>query len=307
MKETPTKLSAAARNGLISAFGCYALWGLLPVYWKWLSHVSYFELVGHRILWCFVFLFILARFVQKADLKQYLKDPRSLGILAGCSAMITATWCLYIFGVTSGRIVEVALGYYVTPLTIILCSVLFFKETLTLVQKIATGLATIGVIYLAVDYGSFPWLALALAVLFGIYSSLKKLGGYPVVAGLTIESMLALPLALAFIIVSFFLPNREFLAPSGGTTTLLLVLGGVVTAIPFLLFAKAANTAPLSLIGFIQYVEPTITLALGVVLYGEPFTSSHLVCFSLIWLGLILVTVEVLWSLRARNARNSAG
>jgi chloramphenicol-sensitive protein RarD len=287
------------KRGLAYAVACYTLWGLLPIYWNLLSNVGYLEVIGQRILWCFIFLFLISRFILKVNFTDLLRNKRSFLILIGCSLMVTATWCFYIYGVTSGKVIEVALGYYITPLFMILSSTLFFKERLSLVQKIATALVVISVVYLSYDYGRFPWLAVVLATLFGTYSSLKKLGGFRAIQGLTAESALALPLALAFIVFSFRTPEHIFLAPHELPGTLFLIGGGVVTAIPFLFFAQAANMTPLSWLGFVQYIEPTVNLLLGIFLFHETFTLPHLICFGVIWLGLIMVAAEMFKTLRA--------
>jgi chloramphenicol-sensitive protein RarD len=311
------------RAGLLSALGCYVLWGLLPLYWKLLAQASYFEILSHRMLWSFVFMLIICRFVRRVRLSSLLRERRALLILGGAGLLICGNWGLYIYAINSGHVLQASLGYYINPLVAILFGVLFFRERLTTIQKVATLLAAAGVVYFTVDYGSFPWIALALAVTFAIYGALKKYGGYPATPALTVETLLVAPLALVFVAATFFLPNHVFLtelaplAPSlaqaavpavpaplaalapagsfdGWALSLLLIGGGALTAIPLLLFARAANAIPLTWVGFLQYISPTLTLLLGVFVYGEPFTTAHAVCFALIWTGLILVSAELI-------------
>ncbi|MDR3037213.1 MAG: EamA family transporter RarD [Coriobacteriales bacterium] len=291
-----------SRKGMLYALICYTLWGFLPAYWKLLSSASVLEVFTHRMFWSFVFMFIVSRFVRKLDTGSLFRDRRAVLILGIAGIDIALTWGIYIYAINNGHIIQASLGYYINPLVSILFGVVVFKERLTTVQKVATALAAAGVLYFTFDYGSFPWISVSLALLFAIYGALKKKGGYPATPALAVETSLVAPLALVAIIASFFLPGREFFAvdatPGSWTATLLLVGGGAVTAIPLLLFAKAANAIPLSWIGFLQYISPTITLLLGIFAYGETFTTAHVVCFSLIWLGLIMISAEMVRELR---------
>jgi chloramphenicol-sensitive protein RarD len=289
--------TASLKTGLLFGAGCYVLWGLLPIYWKLLESASVFEVFAHRMLWSFVFMIVICRFISKSDLGALFRDKRAILILGLAGIAVAGTWGIYILAINSGHVLQASLGYYINPLVAILFGVVFFREKLTLMQKIATALAAIGVIYFTIDYGSLPWVSLALAILFAIYGALKKKGGYPATSALAVETTLVAPFALIFVAATFFLPGREFLAPdaspAGWLDTVLLIGGGAVTAIPLLLFAKGANAIPLSWMGFLQYISPTITFLLGVFLYKEPFTTAHAVCFGLIWLGLILISVEM--------------
>ncbi|GHT79654.1 transporter [Actinomycetota bacterium] len=297
--------NVSLKRGYLYAIGSYVLWGLLPIYWKLLGSASVFEIFAHRMLWSFVFMFVICRFIRKIDLMPLFKDRRAMLILGLAGISVAGTWGLYIYAINSNHVLEASLGYYINPLVAILFGVLIFKEKLTLFQKIATVLAAIGVIYFTIDYGRLPWISLALALLFGIYGALKKWGGYPATPALAVETTLVAPFAVIFVTATFFLPGREFLAPDAVSTgwldTVLLIGGGALTAIPLLLFAKAANVVPLSWMGFLQYVSPTLTLLLGVFAFGEQFTTAHAVCFAFIWIGLVLISIEMLRGLQQQK------
>ncbi|MDR1960746.1 MAG: EamA family transporter RarD [Gracilibacteraceae bacterium] len=284
------------RLGLLCALACYALWGVLPIYWKLLSYIPFFEIYAHRMFWSFVFMLAICALTRRADLRPYFRDRRALLLLGAAGVLVASTWGIYIYAVNSGQIVEASLGYYINPLLSIIAGVAVFREKLTRIQKAATALAAAGVIYFTWNHGVFPWISVALAVLFALYGAVKKKAGYPAVPALAVETALVAPIALIFIAATFILPGRAFLTSAGpwppwGAIAGLMG-GGVVTALPLLLFARAANVVPLSTIGFAQYLSPTLSLLIGVFIYGETFTAAHLVCFALIWAGLLLVSAE---------------
>lgn len=305
-------ISARPGRGITLGVCCYCLWGLLPLFWKLLDHVSPLEILAHRLLWSSVFLVALCLLMFRRELLDLLRQRRALLILGGAGLIITANWGFYIYAVNSGNILQASLGYYINPLFSILLGVVFFKERLTLIQKIATGLAAAGVLYFIFDYGSFPWIALFLAASFALYGMLKKYGGYPAVPAMTIETTIAAPLAVAFVAAMFLIPSlaetRVFLTSASAgsldalapTDTILLIVSGALTALPLVLFASAANSIPYSWLGFLQYLSPTLTLLLGVFVYREAFTHAHTVCFALIWAGLALVATEVAMNSRRK-------
>lgn len=293
------------RRGTLAGLACYAFWGLCPLYWKLLDHVNPFEVIAHRIIWCWVLVVALCLFF-KMTWTPMLASKRAWGHLAPAAVLITINWSLYIYAVVSGHVVDTALGYYINPLVTILLGTLFFKERLTPLQTAAVGLCLAGVGYFLVDHGELPWISLALAVSFGLYGAVKKHGCYPAIPALAMENTLTVPFAMiGALALAVFTGDHAFLDTSsaeGLTTTALLVGAGAVTAIPLVLFATAANNVPLSLMGFIQYVSPTCALILGVFVFGEPFTFAHAVCFGCIWAGLALVGID---SLRRERARRS--
>ncbi|MDR3315652.1 MAG: EamA family transporter RarD [Coriobacteriales bacterium] len=286
--------------GFLYATGSYLLWGLFPFYWKLLVTVAPFEILTHRMLWSFVFVSGVCLLVRRGELIRLFKDRRALLILGAAGFIVAVNWGLYIVAINTGHVLQASLGYYINPLIAILFGVVIFKERLTHIQKTATVLAALGVLYFSISYGSFPWLSVGMAVSFALYGALKKKGGYPATPALAVESTLVLPLALVFVVVTFLLPSHAFLDVTNSAglgyswvTTTLLMGGGIVTAVPLLLFSKGANSIPLSWMGFLQYITPSMTLLLGVFVYGEPFTPAHVVCFSLIWAGLIMISIEL--------------
>lgn len=297
-----------ARNGTIAGLFCYLFWGLAPIYWKWLDAVDPLEVIGHRIIWCFILMVIICA-VLRIDFVSLLKDKRAVKYLAVAAVLISINWGIYIYAVATDRIVHTAMGYYTNPLVSILFGVVFFQEKLSILQKGAVLLCAIGVVFFLFDYGELPWISLALAFSFGLYGAVKKKGGYPAIPALAVESALALPLALMAVAASIYLTgSHAFLGDTssmqGWTTTLLIIGSGAITAIPLVLFAKAANSIPLTMLGFIQYVSPTIALLLGVFAYGEPFTTAHAVCFGCIWAGLALASIDTIRKSHAASNEN---
>lgn len=291
------------RRGIVAGFFCYVLWGIFPVYWKLLSEVNSFEVTAHRIIWCFVTMAIVCA-ITRAGLLDLLKQPRAWRFLAPAAFLVAANWTVYIYAVNANHVVETSIGYYINPLVSILLGIVLFRERLSLLQGIAVVLCAIGVIYFTVDYGEFPWIALALAFTFGLYGALKKQGSYPAIASLGFENTVTLvPAIIAAIVLAQVTGSHAFAAnldtPHGVYLTALLILGGPVTALPLILFAKGATTIPLSMMGFLQYVNPTLVLLIGVFAFGEPFTVSHAVCFAFIWAGLTLVAIDAFY----RNRR----
>ena len=294
------------RRGLIYTAISYIAWGLSPAYWKLLLDVDLFTLVSHRMLWSFVFIIIVVRFVCWSEFKTLIRNRRALLILGMSGICVASTWWLFIYAVNSGQVLQSSLGYYINPLMAIAAGVFFFHEKLTTLQKIAVALATTGVLFFTIDYGSFPWLAISMALMFAIYGALKKKGGFAPLPALAVETTLVAPVAIVFVIMSFFMPENTLVADcasvDGWITLLLLVGGGLVTVLPLLWFAEGVNAIPLSWVGFLQFVAPTLSLLLGVFAFGEAFTFAHAVCFAFIWLGLGLISIEF-----ARDARHNKG
>lgn len=294
------------RTGILAALGCYAMWGVLPLFWKLLSGVNSLEVVSHRIIWCCAFT-IIACVLLKYDFVSLLKERRARRYLIPAAILITLNWSIYIIAVETDHIVETAIGYYLNPLVSIVLGVIVFRERLSPLQIVAVVLCTLGIIAFTVGYGQMPLIAVALALTFGVYGAIKKKGGYPAVEALAFENLVVLiPAILVAIGTAFVVGDHGFLGDvaslEGCKITLLLVLGGVVTALPLILFALAANLVPLSILGFIQFLSPTLALLIGVFVNGEPFTMTHAVCLGCIWSGLALVLIDT--GLRARKLRH---
>lgn len=288
--ETPLKWGALAGTA------AYIFWGVLPIYWKWLGHVPAEEVLAHRILWALILLIILLLGIGKGNLflseiKQISKNPKLIIGVVLAAFFITANWYIYIWSVANNYIVQASLGYYINPLVSVLLGVFFLKEKLTKVQWASVMMAGVAVIFLTVSYGTFPFVALGLAFSFGIYGLLKKIVQVGSLSGLALETLIVLPFALVFlgyqhdtIVGLFYLENIS--------TFLLLIGAGAATATPLLFFGAAAKRIPLSLLGFLQYIAPTMMLLLGIFLYGEHFSATYFLAFSMIWLALLMFSIS---------------
>ncbi|WLR52057.1 EamA family transporter RarD [Bacillus tianshenii] len=293
-------------SGNLAAVGAYTLWGVMPIYWRLIEDASPQEVLAHRIVWSFVFMCLVLIGTKKlnnlvTEIKVLLAEKRRLFILIAASVFITCNWYLYIWAVANAHIVQASLGYYINPLISVLFGVLFLKEKLAKVQVVSVVLAFIGVAFLTIQAGVFPWISLLLATSFGLYGLLKKLVRLGAMVGLTVETLITMPFSLLYIFTlqadggsSFHLSNLS--------QSLLLMGAGVVTAVPLLLFATGANRISLAMLGFFQYIAPTIMLILGTVFYGEPFNQDHLFAFLLIWVSLLLFTLSrTRWFVRLQN------
>lgn len=277
--------------GLLFTTGAFGLWGILPVYWKNLEKFSAEVILSHRIFWSFVFIMTIIIFKGRfSKLKQAISHKRSMAAVFVGSMLITMNWFIYIWAVNSGHIVEASLGYYINPLISVLLGVIVLKERLNFGQVFALLLAGAGVLVATVEYGQFPWIAITLAVSFGLYGLVKKMAGVESDVGLALETLFVAPVALAYIILkqgvtgSFFSLDLQSIC--------LLVFSGVVTGLPLLLFARGAQLIPLTTVGFIQYLSPSISLMLGIFAFGEPFTKTDIVCFGLIWCAILIFSVS---------------
>lgn len=288
------------KQGLLAALAAYLIWGLFPIYWKLLSHVPALQTMAHRTVWCaaFVALFLLLRrdFGWIAQLSR-----RTVAMLGASALLIACNWWLYIWAVNHGHIVETSLGYFINPLVSVLLGVTVLRERLRPLQWLAVALAAAGVLYLTVQAGRLPWIALAIAASFGGYGLWRKLTPVAAVHGLAFESALLFLPALGVLLWSEHAGGGVF-GHGGLRTDLLLVLGGAVTAVPLVWFAYAARRIPLSLIGLLQYLVPTLQLLCGVWLFQEPFTRVHWIGFGLIWLALAIYAAE---SLRRSGSRGA--
>ncbi|WP_251211960.1 EamA family transporter RarD [Adlercreutzia murintestinalis] len=296
MEVNAETLRTRTRRGIAAAFCCYIMWGLFPLYWKLLDHVNSFEIIAQRMIWCFVFTALIC-FIGRWDFIGLLKDRRALRYLIPAAMLITVNWSTYIFAVDMDRIVETSIGYYLNPLVSIVLGLIIFKERMTPLQWIAVALCIGGLSLFIAGYGEIPWISIILAISFGLYGAVKKKGGYPPVEAIAVESAVMMPFAVIFaVVLAATTGGCAFLGDTGDaagwTTTALLIGGGAITAVPLILFATAANSIPLVLLGFIQYVSPTIALIIGVLVNGEPFTVAHAVCFGCIWAGLALVGID---------------
>lgn len=277
--------------GIIYALLAYLLWGFLPIYWSSLNEVNAGTVLAQRVIWSFIFLslIILLTNQTKPFLKAaflILKSKKTILTLFTASIVISINWLIFIWAVQNNFVIQTSLGYYINPLISVVMGILFLKERLSLAQGLAIGLAAISVLYLTFSYGVFPWISLVLAFSFATYGLLKKFIVINSIYSLTIETLFITPIALIFLM--FFNQASPNLIEFPTLIIWLLIGGGVVTAVPLILFGKAVQELSLSFIGILQYLAPTIMLLLGIFLYGEAFTKSHLISFAFIWLALIL-------------------
>jgi chloramphenicol-sensitive protein RarD len=279
-------------RGILYTLGAFLLWGLVPPYWRLLSGVPAFQIPAHRILWTCVLLalFITAR-RGWAPVRAALADRRTALTLALTAVLVSTNWTLFIVGVLSDRLVEVSMGYFINPLISVVLGVAILRERLTPVQWASVGLALAGVLFQAVAYRVVPWMPLGLAFTFGLYGLLRKTVAVDSVTGTFLETLYLIPLTLAFLAWEALRGASAF-GTAGVPTHVFLILAGVVTSVPLVWFAKGARLIPLSLVGFLQYLTPTLHLLIGVVLYREAFTRINLIGFGLIWAGILVFMVS---------------
>jgi chloramphenicol-sensitive protein RarD len=281
------------KRGITYGAMAYILWGLLPIYWKVIKTVPAKEILAHRIVWSFVFIYlILLLSGSSSKIKSILKNRKCMIYIIICSVLISINWFTYIWAVNSGHIVDASLGYYINPLMSVLLGMLVLKEKLNASQYIALIIAALAVILMIAIYGSIPWISLALAISFALYGLCKKMVSAEATVGLAIETLMLAPLALIFLIYLGFNGTSSY----GGTfsVTVLLSFSGIATATPLLFFAKSSKNIKLSTLGFLQYISPTISLIIGLFIYKEHFSQVDILGFGLTWVALIIYSSSIL-------------
>lgn len=294
------------QKGAFFAFLSYAIWGVFPLFWKLLEHVSSMEILLGRVIWSCVFttIFILLIGQRKkliADLRYLWKYKRQFFSLIAASFFISINWYIYIWAVTHDRVLEASMGYYINPIISVVFGMIFFKEKLSRPTIVALFIALLGVLVMTVNYGQVPWASLLLALSFAIYGVLKKRIVLEATRGLAIETLFILPFALMYYIYLYSNHSMQFLH-EGWQTDGLMMISGIITAIPLILFAKGAQKIPMYLLGFIQYVSPTISFLLGVFLYDEPFTEVEVIAFGCIWTAIAIFSYASISDVRKRHA-----
>ncbi len=300
--------SGNGQRGLWIAIGAFLIWGLMPLYWSLLREVPSLQIVLHRALWCAV---LVAAWLSLREgtgwLREVLAQPRLAAMLALSGLLVTFNWGLFVWAVNSGHVVESSLGYFINPLLNVVIGVLFLRERLSPAQWVAVALACAGVVWLTFNYGSFPWIALSLAVTFALYGLIRKLAAVEAVRGLGVESLFMLVPVLAALLWIEAAGGGGFLGQRWGFgINLLLVLGGALTAIPLIFFAYAVRRVPLSVVGVLQYLSPTMQLLLGVFVFGERFDSDRAIGFAFIWGGLLVFAVDGYLASRRRIVAQQA-
>ena len=258
--------------GIIYTMGAYILWGILPIYWKLIDEVPALEILAHRVIWSFIFVLIIVVILKRKILKNFFQVQMSqkktwIGLFLA-SLFISINWFTYIYAVNTNHIVEASLGYYINPLIAVLLGVFVLREKVNKMQAISFILAGIGVLYMTISVGKIPWISLILASSFGFYGLSKKLIKVDSILGLLLETFFILPFALLFL-AYLGVNNQQSFSTGSLTNDLFLIGSGIATAIPLLWFGIGAQKIPLYLVGFLQYISPTISLILGVVMYGE--------------------------------------
>jgi chloramphenicol-sensitive protein RarD len=285
-------------TGVWYGIAAYSIWGLLTLYWRLFPHVPAVQVLGHRIVWAFVVLAaIIAASWSRRRAVPGLLTPVAIGLYALAAVLISINWFLFLWAVNNGLVVASSLGYFITPLVNVLLGVLVLRERLRTMQWVAVALAFAGVVRLTVAYGGIPWIALALAASFGGYGLVKKKAPLPSLEGLALETAVLFLPAAVYLVALHREGSGAFLT-NGALTDALLIAGGGITVVPLLLFASAVRRVPLSVVGILQYISPTIQFLLGVFVIREPFTHQQLGGFVLVWMGLIVFGLD---GVRARR------
>jgi len=289
------------RTGVLSAALAFLCWGLFPLYFHAVREVPSMQILAHRMLWSLAFLLVVLALRRQWAWLNQVRQPRVFGSFVASAFLLSANWLLYIWAVNNGHVIEASLGYFINPLVNIMFGYLLLKERLRRVQWVAIGIAALGVAWLTWQSGSVPWIALCLAASFGAYGLLRKTAALGALEGLSFETMVLFPIAAIYVGWLTLHGENAFLTTTSDTTRWLLIASGPITAIPLLLFASGARQIPLSILGLLQYLAPTIQFLLGVLLFKEAFTADRLVGFALIWAALGLFAGEGLLQ-RGRNA-----
>ncbi len=306
MGAMPASPSPLSRTGLLCAFGAFATWGLMPLYLRQLHSVGGLEITVHRAWWALVCVLLLLAWRGRWQWLTHLRgSPKQVALFVGAAALLSGNWLLYVWAVNSGQVLQASLGYFINPLLNVLLGVLVLHERLRPAQWLAVALAACGVLWLTVSAGHLPWIALALALSFGLYGLLRKTSALGPVEGLALETTLLLPAVLPVLLWLGLQPGGALqrVGTQGDWSLMFwLLLGGPLTAVPLVLFAAGARRLPLSILGLVQYIGPTLQFVLAVFFFHEPFDSRKLIGFAFIWAALALVSADGLGWLPKRKA-----
>jgi chloramphenicol-sensitive protein RarD len=289
------------RKGYVLGLSAYVMWGFIPLYFKAIQGVPPVEIIIHRVLWSALLGSVLLLFWKHPGwLRELIDNPRRLAVLVLSGSLIACNWLIYVWAVNNGRMLEASLGYYINPLVNVLLGLVILGERLRRLQWLAVAMAALGVAQQVWQVGSLPWVSLALALTFAIYGLIRKRAPVAALPGLVIETWLLVPLALLWIALNPAAPSvqPEFLTSSA---VLLLMAAGPVTLIPLICFNAAARHLPYTTLGFLQYIAPTLVLALAVLMYGEVLAPATLTAFLFIWAGLAVYSVDIWLHLRKRR------
>jgi len=289
-------------SGVLFAALAYMAWGLLPIFFKQLSHVSAFEVVAHRMVWALLFLLCVLLLLKRwAWLRDLTRQPKVLAAFSVSALLLSVNWSVYVWAVQNAHVIDASLGYFILPLVNVALGYVFLKERPRRVQWLALAVAAAGVLWLTLQAGRLPWIALLLAATFGIYGLLRKLAPLGALEGLTLETLLLSPFA-AGLLAWWAWHGQGALVQADASTMAWLLLAGPLTAIPLLLFAAGARRIPMATLGILQYISPSLQLLVGVWLYGEVLAPVRAIGFCLIWVALVVYSVDSWWSTRLQQS-----
>jgi len=288
LKHIAPATAKKSNSGVFYALAAYGIWGILPIYWKAMKQIPAGDILAHRIFWSFLFLAAIISGLRKWDeFRHAFTSVRSILAVSLASILISTNWLVYIWAVNSNHIVEASLGYYINPLLTIMLGMIVLRERADFWQFVSIALAFVGVGFLTYQYGRVPWVALTLAVSFAVYGLVKKLSKLSSLTGLAAETMMVAPLALGFLIFQISSQAVAYVDISLWMVAM-IILTGVVTSVPLLLFAQGAKRVSLSTLGFVQYLSPSLSLLIGIFIYKEKFTHIDLISFGCIWVALAI-------------------
>ncbi|RZQ55737.1 EamA family transporter RarD [Pseudidiomarina tainanensis] len=286
--------AARSRQGVFFAIAAYTMWGVAPIYFKWLQEVPALEILSHRIIWSFVLVFILIMALRRGNrLKPVLQNKQQMARLTLATCLLGGNWFLFIWAINNNHILDASLGYYINPLLNVAIGMAFFAERMRKMQLIAIALAVVGVLIQVISFGSVPWVALALACSFAIYGAIRKRLPIDSITGLWLETLILTPAVLVYL-VFFASSSAADMTQNTWQINTLLIAAGVVTTAPLLCFTAAAQRIRYSTLGFFQYIGPSLMFILAVWVYGEPLAADKLVTFAIIWVALALYSIDTL-------------
>jgi chloramphenicol-sensitive protein RarD len=298
---TPRASVDPAVSGILYAVSAFLMWGLAPLFFRALRPATALEILSHRVVWSLLLMVILVAALRDLrDVPRALYSPRRIGLYVLTTTLVTTNWLLFIWAVNTDHIVQTSLGYYINPLVNVVLGMLFLGERLNRNQTISVALAALGVISLLVNLGELPWVSLTLATTFGFYALIRKKAAIDPLVGLLIETAMLTPLALSYLLWLWGAGTATFSLQAPGMATLLIV-SGIITALPLIFFNLGAQRLKLSTVGLMQYLSPTLQLAIGVLLFGEEFTGAHGMAFGLIWVALAIYSTDAFLMHRSRR------
>ena len=292
-------------KGATFVFSTYLFWGVQPIFWKQLKHIDSFELIAHRIFWSFLFFLFILKYKNKfSEMKEVFKDRKKLGLTIVAGYLISINWLIYIYAINTNRILETSLGYYINPIISVILGMIFLKEKFNKSQMMSFVFACLGVLVVIIKFKHLPWIAMILPVMFGIYGLLKKITDLDPVVSMVIETMAIMPIGLGYLLFVEF-SGKGHLFSDGPLITFYLIMTGVVTSLPLWWFAIGARKIKLSTIGFIQFISPTLSLIIGVMIYNETFEFIQAISFGLIGIAIIIYINSIYLENKKNKGKNT--